>query len=318
MHQRNNTIFVFLHHSWHVVISVASAEAGGRLERSDVLYDAHLTEVAWWRDQKASLVALLQTIGDDPDKLVAIESTANGVGGEFYNMWQDAKAGLNDFIPVFIPWFELPEYSRAFTNVGEQERLAASLDEEEKAMVRTYGLTLEQMNWRRWAIDNLCQRDPEQFKQEYPSTDTEAFLVSGRPVFDNQYIYSKILETQGSEPFTRGNLEYTDEKKKFVEFVPNPRGYITMSYLPEIDALDVNRFAAGCDVAEGLEQGDRSIIKVLDRKRKKVFMTWAGHIHPDLLAEEQHKIHLYLEEDIYFCTERNNHGLTTLVESHRL
>jgi hypothetical protein len=174
------------------------------------------------------------------------------------------------------------------------------------------------MNWRRWAIENLCQGDPEQFKQEYPATDTEAFLVSGRPVFDNEYIYSKIVGLKDVHPFRIGELIYTDEKKEFVEFVDNKRGYLKLFYQPEFDELDANRFAAGCDVAEGLEQGDRSIIKVLDRKKMKVFLTWAGMIHPDLLAEEQHKIHLFSNGDIYFCTERNNHGLTTLVESHRL
>jgi hypothetical protein len=36
---------------------------------------------------------------------VFIESTANGVTGLFYEMWQGAVKGTNGFIPVFIPWF---------------------------------------------------------------------------------------------------------------------------------------------------------------------------------------------------------------------
>ena len=299
-------------------VSVASAEVGGKLQRSDTLNDVHLTEVAWWRDAKASLTALMQTVGSDPNKLVAVESTGNGIGGEFYNMWQDAKSGKNEFIPIFIAWFELPEYSKAFTNVQEQERFASSLSDLEKELIRVHSLSLEQMNWRRWAIENLCQGDPEQFKQEYPATDTEAFLVSGRPVFDNEYIYSKIVGLKDVHPFRIGELIYTDEKKEFVEFVDNKHGYLKLFYDYEHDERDRNRFVAGCDVAEGLEQGDRSIMKFLDRKKMKVFLTWAGMIHPDLLAEEQHKIHLFLDKDVYFCTERNNHGLTTLVESNRL
>ena len=44
------------------------------------------------------------------------------------------------------------------------------------------------------------------------------------------------------------------------------------------------RFAAGCDVAEGLEQGDFSVISVLDRRKMEVILEWHGHIDPDLLS----------------------------------
>jgi hypothetical protein len=300
-------------------INVASAEVGGALQRSDTIYDAHLTEVAWWRDAKSALLAIMQTIGDDPEKLVVLESTANGVGGEFHSIWVDAVNGENDFIPIFIAWFELDEYSKKFDNGDMRERFALSLTEEEKALQTTFSLTLEQLNWRRWAIENLCGGDVDMFHQEYCSTADEAFLLSGRPVFDPDTVNKHLKELQNFRDYRQGYLEYKDDKKNSVRFVDRKNGYIKL-FDQEllIDPLDNFRFVAGSDVAEGLEQGDRSINKVFDRKTKKVCLTWAGQIHPDLLGEEQHKISLFLGGDVWFCTERNNHGLTTLVESFRL
>ena len=57
------------------------------------------------------MTALLQCVPDEMNTFVCVESTANGVGGYFYDMWHDAVAGRNDFTPIFMGWFIEPEYS---------------------------------------------------------------------------------------------------------------------------------------------------------------------------------------------------------------
>ena len=47
------------------------------------------------------LFCLLQCVPDTLNSCVILESTANGVGGYFYDMWQKATRGENDFIPLF-------------------------------------------------------------------------------------------------------------------------------------------------------------------------------------------------------------------------
>jgi hypothetical protein len=39
-----------------------------------------------------------------------LESTANGVGGFFYDEWQFAKKGESAFKPLFFAWHEHSEY----------------------------------------------------------------------------------------------------------------------------------------------------------------------------------------------------------------
>ncbi len=40
-----------------------------------------------------------------PGTEIILESTANGVGGEFHERWQQAEAGIGDYQTIFIPWF---------------------------------------------------------------------------------------------------------------------------------------------------------------------------------------------------------------------
>src|SRR5262249_51565784 len=73
----------------------------------------HLSEYAFWRNAKVLMTGLMQTVPHDPDTMVVIESTANGVGGDFYARWQEASDPSSDseWIAVFFAWWEHPEYT---------------------------------------------------------------------------------------------------------------------------------------------------------------------------------------------------------------
>ena len=299
-------------------MKIGSADAGEKLSRSDTIQDLHCTEVAFWRAAKAGLNALIQTVPDNPDTLIVLESTGNGIGGEFFDRWQAAKAGESDFIPIFLAWFEDEEYSMEFDSPADKKEFEKSLSDEESDLRKIYKVSLEQLNWRRWAIKNKCGGDVRLFRQEYPSNDVEAFIASGRPVFDIEQCDRSLKLAEGPERI--GNLIYTSDKKDAVRFIDNANGFIKLLDEPKVLTTRdyAFRYAAGCDVAEGLEQGDYNSIRILDRKRMRVCLDYHGHVHPDLLAEEQHKISLFLDNDVWFCTERNNHGLTTIVLADRL
>ena len=300
-------------------IRVATAEAREKLGRSSTIQDLHCSEVAFWSDAKSAMLALLQVVPDEENTLVVVESTANGVGGWFYDTWQDAVNGNNDFIPIFLAWFDLPTYSRDFANNEEKARLEESLNEYEIALINKYSLSLEQINWYRYTLKNKCNNDPDEMKQEYPSTPEEAFITSGRPVFDRIITYNNYLESK--EPIAIGNLVYVydtaHENIVNVEFVHDKRGFFKVYKNFTIDDDEYNVFAAGCDVAEGLEQGDYNSIRILDRRNNTVIAEWHGHLDPDLLADEQHKIYLWLNKQVYIGTEANNHGLTTIVGAYK-
>nr|MDD5353193.1 hypothetical protein [Candidatus Omnitrophota bacterium] len=300
----------------------------GEVGRSDTLQLLHLTEVAFYPDAKKTLGALLQTA--KYAKMIVIESTANGIGDEFYNMYQEAKdpKSLSEYIPIFLSWLDFPKYSRPFNSETEKEILLFDLgknslfneyEDEEILLQKKYHATLEQLNWRRYMIVNFCQKDIRTFHQEYPRDDIEAFVVTGRPVFDirvcqSNYTNSKIAPWEG-------NLEYIygDNKEPIdVQFVRNPKGYIKIFEKIDVKEGEEYRYAAGCDTAEGLGQGDYSVIKVLDRKTMKMILTWHGHVDPDLLATEIHKLQLFLKNKWYINIERNNPGLTTIISANKL
>lgn len=157
--------------------------AGGRgVGRSFTLTNVHLSEFAFWPgDKRDILTGILQAVPNKPGTMVVIESTANGYN-EFKDLWDAAVAawdrGERDgFQPVFFPWWEMEEYRmdppEGFTRTEEEEKLAAA-----------YGLDDAQLTWRRWCIKNNCAGDVDTFRQEYPASPDEAFLASGRCVFD--------------------------------------------------------------------------------------------------------------------------------------
>ncbi len=294
-------------------ISIATAGAG-EAGRSATIHNLHASEVAFFPDAKTTMLGLLQSVPDEPNTMVVLESTANGVGDWFHEMWQKATRGENDFIPIFLPWFMDPGYTRPFRTDSERKQFidevnSISRDANgntirtfEYDLMQKHGLTYEQLNWRRYTIANKCQGDEELFMQEYPSTPEEAFLTSGRPKFNISAL--KKYQTLTKPPIRRGYLAEQDGK---VAFLDDPNGYLSIWQEPEADKF----YCIGADVAEGLATGDYSTASVGDSESFDVVATWYGHIDPDLFGVELVKLAKYYN-NAYLGVENNNHGLTTL------
>lgn len=148
-------------------VGTAGTKAVGR---SQTIQLFHGSEVAFWLNAPTHFAGVVQAVPDLPGTEIVLESTANGVGGEFHERWQQAEAGIGDYIAVFIPWFWQQEYRRDVP-------AGFALDEEDREYQAAHGLDLEQMAWRRNKIAEL--KDPLLFKQEYPATAAEAFQSTG-------------------------------------------------------------------------------------------------------------------------------------------
>lgn len=175
-------------------VGTAGTKAVGR---SQTIQFFHGSEVAFWPNAATHFAGVVQAIPDMPGTEVLLESTANGVGGEFHERWQQAEAGIGDYIAVFIPWFWQEEYRRDvpadFVLVDEEQEYAA-----------LHKLTPEQMAWRRNKIAEL--KDPLLFKQEYPATAAEAFQMSGHDSFIKPEAIMRARKTtvQGIGPLVIG------------------------------------------------------------------------------------------------------------------
>lgn len=269
-----------------IKISTANNEDAGR---SATVHNLHASEVAFWKNAEKVMLSLMQAVPNTPNTMVILESTANGVGGYFYDQWQRAKKGESDFVPLFFAWFEEPEYEmdvpHDFTPTQEETELIRQYPE----------ITMRKIVWRRWCIANNCGGDVEKFKQEYPSNDTEAFLVSGRPRFDIKALSEYLNQCMD------GVTGYLEDG-----FTKHPKGYVEVWEYPKAS----KSYYIGADVAKGLITGDYSAGVVIDDDYN-IAAIWHGHIDPDLFANELIKLGNWYNEALV-VVEENNHGLSVL------
>lgn len=153
--------------------------------RSSTIQALHGSEVAFWNNAADHAKGVLQAVPNESGTEVILESTANGVGNYFHEAWQAAEAGLSDYIAIFVPWFWQEEYTKEVPK-------GFNRTPEEQNLVDYYGLTDEQLAWRRGKIIELgvAGADGEKsFYQEYPCNSQEAFQLTG----EDSYIDSSIV-----------------------------------------------------------------------------------------------------------------------------
>ncbi|HEY3315194.1 MAG TPA: hypothetical protein VGL40_07985 [Bacillota bacterium] len=290
-------------------IRVASAR-NVKIGRSKTLHNVHLSEWAFYNDPKTLIDGLLQAVPNMPGTMVVGESTANGVGGHWYETVMAAREGESEWIILFFPWFEAAEYRMGREDGAEflgQGRLV--LDEEEQALNNAYNLEDEQLIWRRWAIENLCGGDLAIFHQEYPSNLDESFITSGRPVFNVIKLQTMRHNCKPGERFT---VEPSPDNPSGPWRVkPDPNGEVEVFIAPD----EGHDYDLGADVAEGLPEGDYSAGEVCDHETGEQAAEIHGHFDDDLFARKLDGLGRWFNNAL-LGVERNNHGhsvLNTLV-----
>lgn len=164
--------------------------------RGKTPHTLHMSEFAFWQNPEKKSKALFNAIPDTPNTMVVIESTANGFN-LFRKLWINAVSGKSTYAPLFIAWYEDPQYSQPFADPDEREEFITTIGKhdygEAEPELVARGVTPEQLKWRRWAIVNKSNGDIRDFMQEYPATWEEAFLATGRQVFA-PLLVSRIIE----------------------------------------------------------------------------------------------------------------------------
>ena len=248
---------------------------------------AHLSEVAFWQHDDKILAGLFQGISQAEGTEVILESTANGAAGEFFRLWNGAVAGENEYIPIFIPWFVTPEYRRepppGFETTVEEDELKELHD-----------LDDAQIYWRRLKIGEGGER---KFKQEYPSTPEEAFIVSGHNVFDQEKVaLMKPVEPISTRRYNDIAGTYDDARE----------GHLEIWEYPEWE----EKYVIAADVAMGVGQ-DYSCAVVMNRDRHIVAMFRDNTIDPVEFAEALFYLGRYYNNGL-LCVENNSIGLSTV------
>lgn len=263
---------------------------------------AHLSEYAFYPYASEIDTSVQNSIPLARGTAIFKESTANGMSGDgesFYQQWEAAVRGDYLYKPWFVAWYEIDDYQlpvpRDFIITSEEKDL----------LLRCPSMTLENLAWRRMKIKetmtdpDLAMKPEELFKQDYPSFPEEAFLSSGRPVFDNNKLKADIhsLLTYPSKEIK------TNVKKETLSKYPT---MLTIWETP----IKGEKYVIGADVAEGLESGDASSAKIINSNAVEV-ARFHGRLDPD----EYGKVLVELAETYnkaLIVPEVNNMGHTTL------
>lgn len=250
------------------------------------------------------------------DGRIWIESTAEGVGGDFHLMCsnaQEAAASGLELSPLafkfhFYAWWQHSEY-RMPVPAGDPDLsiLTAGQRKYFSTVEEATGTLLsgEQINW--YLHTEKTQRD--EMRQEYPSTPGEAFLTSGRRVF----AASDTLAAAASlrPPLIVCEMEPVSGKRTKVQTTRDKSKPLTDLLLVwELPGED-DHYAIGADVAEGLEHGDYSSLDIVKQSTGEQVAHWYGKTDTTLFASLL--VHLGTWYNMaYLVPERNNHGHAVL------
>ena len=284
LNKSNAKEILFEHNKSGYRLYTAGAKEAGRGTTPTI---AHLSEVGFWQFDEQILAGLFQGISQEEGTEVILESTANGASGEFYRLFQGALAGENEYIPIFLPWFITDEYRRE-----APEGIELTVEEEE--LKETHSLDNDQLYWRRLKIAESGER---KFKQEYPATPEEAFLVSGNSVFD-QEIISSIL------PISPDYVRQYDETSSYFE--DYKEGHLEIWEPPNFK----DKFIIGADVALGVGQ-DYSTAVVMNKERHICALFRDNFTDPSNFGDILFYLGRYFNNAL-LAVESNSLGIATL------
>jgi hypothetical protein len=208
---------------------------------------------------------------------IDIESTAEGMGGHFYDIFWEAwtrkrEPLATEFKAHFYNWQWDDE------DIAKIERIIPTSQMEEGEKFKNYQIAHKLSDreityyYTKWLS---LKKDWDKLHQEYPTTPDEAFISSGSPYFDNEKI--KTYLTKCVEPMHIGEIRLVDNKPVFEEC----DGNLSIWEKPQT----YSSYVIGGDTAEGLEGGDYQVLEVIDNKTLKCVAKYKSHVPPDELAK---------------------------------
>ena len=236
---RKQLLFEKINSSW--AVDTATKDVG----RSRTVNFFHGSECAFWKDGIAPIQGAL---GEAFTKncIKIYESTANGYN-DYQKMW-DSGVHIN----CFYEWWKTAEYRVSFRNEEMQQDFLHSIDTKKgwiwdrlRWLRSEQSLDAEQLYWYWNKYDKYLDKDL--IKQEYPCTPHEAFLLSGKNVFDTEVILNRL--TRLPKPLKVGYFIYDYDGLRIsnVKWVNDRSGYIKIYQLPNTPA--VTEYCLGGDTA---------------------------------------------------------------------
>jgi len=218
------------------------------------------------------------------DGSIFIESTAEGMAGRFYELFNEAWPNRDKitpmksrvmFMPHFYNWqYDDGEMAKITEVIPVKEMDVCEIDWAEYQVENNLNdleMTYYYMKWLQMGGKNSTDA-VHKLHQEYPTTVEEAFLSTGQTYFPTAKVYSQM---QTVKPGTRGELS-ANEKGDIV-FQEHSAGELEIFEKPERG----KRYVIGGDTAEGLAHGDKQILYVLKHQTEECVAVYRSGIPPD-------------------------------------
>ena len=236
---RKQLLFEKINSSW--AVDTATKDVG----RSRTVNFFHGSECAFWKD---GISPIQGALGEAFTKncIKIYESTANGYN-DYQKMW-DSGVHIN----CFYEWWKTKEYNISFRNEGQKADFLREIDIKKgwiydrlRWLRDEKNLTAEQLHWYYNKYDKYLDKDL--IKQEYPCTPREAFLLSGKNVFDTAIILDRLARLK--RPIKTGYFIYDYDGLRItnIKWVNDKDGYIKLYQLP--NTPEFTQYCIGGDTA---------------------------------------------------------------------
>ena len=210
--------------SQHKVFDFGDSEHGARIESTmtfvgsgskDVLqgggYDfIHATEIpSYEEDEYQSIINGLQ---GSRLAVVRWESRPESMSDHFYDLYQAAKEGLSNDIPMFVPFYEEEEYywpeGMLWDNADPiLAKDGFPLEAEEQLLMDVHGLSWGQIRyWRKALADSKGNRDIRSSQLAYD--DVSCWRTAGSPVVPGyvmEYLMGQVRQPLPKEMYPDGD-----------------------------------------------------------------------------------------------------------------
>ncbi|HUT62484.1 MAG TPA: hypothetical protein VMZ04_00875 [Anaerolineae bacterium] len=230
------------------------------------------------------------------DGFIFIESTAEGMAGRFYEIFQEnwnnreritPQLSQVQFLPHFYNWqYDEMEMKKIYENVPTNRMEECEIDwaeYQQEHNLTDKEITYYYMKWLQFG-GRTGTDAVKKLKQEYPTTPEEAFLSTGQNYFPTAKIASLLLKT---EPGTKGELVNNDKGDPL--FQQHSAGRLEVFKKPEVGT----RYVIGGDTAEGLAHGDAQVLYVINHKTEECDALYRSQVAPDELATDAYNLGKY-------------------------
>lgn len=281
---RKQLLFEKINSSW--AVDTATKDVG----RSRTVNFFHGSECAFWKD---GISPIQGALGEAFTKncIKIYESTANGYN-DYQTMW---RSGVH--INCFYEWWRTKEYNITFRNEEAKADFLRSIDEGKgwiydrlRWLRDEKQLTPEQLHWYWNKYDKYIDKDL--IKQEYPCTPHEAFLLSGKNVFDTETILTRLENLK--KPIKTGyfTYDYDGLKIKNIQWVNDRNGYIKLYQMPNVPQF--TQYCIGGDTSG--EGSDFFTGHVLDARTGEQVATLKHQFDEDQYAKQMYCLGKYYKD----------------------